>query len=88
MINSFVIVGRINNIKIDKDSTTLVIAVKRPYKNCSGVYEDDLLEVRPFKMPDSIDAFLNIDDVVGVKGRIQSGNVLLAEKVTVVKKSE
>jgi len=39
MINSFVIVGRINNIKIDKDSTTLVIAVKRPYKNCSGVYE-------------------------------------------------
>ena len=81
MLIQFIIVGRIDSII--KDDNTINIKVPRNYKNEKGEYEDDLLEIKIFdNLNDTVNDYCKQEDIVGVKGRIQSKNILIAEKVT------
>lgn len=88
MLNQFVEVGRLKEIiQGKKNNTTIVIEVPRNFKNELGKYDSDILtfELSGLIATSTIEN-CNIQDIVGVKGRIQSDadNVmkLVAEKVT------
>lgn len=82
MINVFMLVGRIAEIK----DNGVVIKVGRWFKNTEGVYENDLIFVECYdtKMP-RVKDYCKINDLVGTKGRIQMDNDkirLICEKLT------
>lgn len=88
VLNQFVVVGRIKEFIQEKDNkTTIVLEVPRNFKNELGKYDSDILsfEVSGLIATSAIEN-CKIQDIVGVKGRIQSDvdNVmrLIAEKVT------
>ena len=85
MLNQFVIVGKVQEIK-KGDNFELVVSIPRPFKNSNGEYEHDLLT---FKVIDNIAhnvrEYVNEKDIVGIKGRIQNttGDIeLICEKIT------
>lgn len=83
MLNQLLIVGRIDNIEKEDDKCILNLRVPRNFKNESGEYEEDFLSIQLFKnISDTVNDYCKAGDIVGVKGRAQSGNILIAEKVT------
>lgn len=83
MLNQLLIVGRIDNIEKDGDKCMLNLKVPRNFKNESGEYEEDFLSIQLFKnISDTVNDYCKSGDIVGVKGRVQSSNILIAEKVT------
>jgi len=83
MLNNFVVVGRINNIDLEENKCMLTLKVPRSFKNKDGEYEDDLITVQVFNnLSDTLNEYCKTGDLVGVKGRIQNSNVLIAEKIT------
>jgi hypothetical protein len=82
MLNQLVLVGRIKKV----EDNTITLSIPRNYKNNEGIYETDLI---PIILPESIleksKEYCKIDDVVGVKGRLETkeGNIIvIAEKMT------
>lgn len=83
MLNNFVVVGRINNIDLEENKCMLTLKVPRSFKNKDGEYEEDLITVQVFNnLSDTLNEYCKTGDLVGVKGRIQNSNVLIAEKIT------
>lgn len=82
MLNNLVLVGRIvslpemiNNQAGEKSSKMmrLMISVTRPFKNRMGNYDEDYLIIKVWNnLISDIVAFLAIDTMVVIKGRVQS----------------
>ncbi|MGN1337179.1 MAG: single-stranded DNA-binding protein [Candidatus Coprovivens sp.] len=101
MLNQVVLVGRLtkdpelSKLDNDKKVTVVTLAVQRSWKNESGIYEADFIRCYLW---DAIAAntteYCHKGDIVGIKGRIQTGNYddkdgnkkytvdVIAEKVT------
>lgn len=83
MLNQIIIVGRISNLKKDEHNHYIELKVPRSYKNENGEYEEDILSIKLFNnISDTVMEYCKNGDIVGVKGRAETGNVLVAEKVT------
>ena len=83
MLNNFMLVGKINNIDLEDDKYVLTLKVLRGYKNENGEYEEDLITIQVCNsLSDALNEYCSNGDTVGVKGRIQSSNILVAEKIT------
>lgn len=82
MLNQVVVVGRIYSM----ENGELVMAVPRSYKNENGEYDTDYIEVRlSDAIKKNVSTFCEKGDLVGVKGRLESGinkMSVVAEKVT------
>ena len=82
MLNQVVVVGRIYSI----ENGELVMAVPRSFKNENGENDTDYIEVRLSKsIEDNVSTYCEVGDLVGVKGRLESGinkMQVIAEKVT------
>ena len=82
MLNQVVVVGRIYSI----ENGELVLAVPRSFKNENGEYDTDYIEVRLSKsIEENVSTYCEKGDLVGVKGRLESGinkMQVIAEKVT------
>lgn len=79
MLNQVVLVGRIKMININE----LVISVSRNFKNENGEYEDDDIKVYvAISIQNNINEYCKIGDIIGIKGRIERNNRIVAEKVT------
>ena len=83
MLNNFMVVGRINNIDLKNDICVLTIRIPRSFKNKDGEYEEDLISVQVFgSLRDTLKEYCDSGDLIGVKGRIQNSNILVAEKIS------
>ncbi len=100
MLNQMVVVGRLTSDLELRESengnqySTLTLAVPRAFKNAEGVYETDFIPVKLFgKVAEHTSEYCHKGDIVGVKGRVQSGSYekdgetkfsldIVAEKVT------
>ncbi len=83
MLNNFVIVGKISSIKSEEEKAILMVNVPRPYKNVDGNYEDDLIKVLVMKnLSNTLNEYCKTDDVIGIRGKIQGENMLVAEKIS------
>lgn len=82
MLNQVVVVGRIYSM----ENGELVMAVPRSFKNENGEYDTDYIDVRLSKsIEENVSTYCEIGDLVGVKGRLESGinkMSVVAEKVT------
>lgn len=82
MLNQVVAVGRIYSI----ENGELIIAVPRSFKNENGEYDTDYIEVRLSKsIEENVSTYCEKGDLVGVKGRLESGinkMSVVADKVT------
>lgn len=92
MNNGFVIVGRITDLGNIKEGRNgkycrVQLAITRPYKNSNGEYETDMIKITLRRdLATQLHEYCEIEDLVGVKGRIEStsnGNtILVADKLT------
>lgn len=82
MFNMFCVVGKVDNIDLKDDISMLTLRVPRSFKNKDGEYEEDLIMIQVFSnLSSTLNEYCNNGDTVGVKGRIQGSNVLVAERV-------
>lgn len=107
MLNQFVVVGKVKEITNVKETSTgfkyamLYVDVTRGFKNADSVYESDTLVFMLWRgVAESCTDICKVNDLVGVKGRIQtkehtsSDGVtfynydLIAEKVSFLKDQE
>ena len=92
MLNQIILVGRLKELKEVKGETNktviITLEVPRNFKNADGIYEADYIDC---VLWDSIGTnakeYLNIDDIIGIKGRLQKINdnphpSVVAEKVS------
>ena len=89
MLNQVVLVGRlVDEIKVekiddDKIMGSIKLAVPRPYKNKEGIYDNDTIEIELYgSIASNTHEYCNKGDIIGIKGRIENGNHIIAEKVT------
>lgn len=82
MLNQAVLVGRVAEI----GNLNIKIKVSRSYKNSEGDYETDLIPVfYTNNIAKSAREYLEIDDIIGIKGRLEVEDGVLqvkAEKMT------
>ena len=82
MLNKVDVVGRIYSM----ENSELVMAVPRSFKNENGEYDTDYIDVRLSKsINENVSTYCEKGDLVGVKGRLESGinkMQVIAEKVT------
>lgn len=85
MFNMFCVVGKVDNIDLKDDISMLTLRVPRSFKNKDGEYEEDLITIQVFSnLSSTLNEYSNNGDTVGVKGRIQSSNILVAEKISLL----
>ena len=100
MLNQVVLVGRLTSdmeVKESEDGKkywNMSIAIPRSFKNADGVYDTDFVSIKTFdNIAQNTAEYCNKGDIVGVKGRIQTGSYekdgekkfsmdIIAEKVT------
>lgn len=88
MLNQVVLVGRIvEEVQKEERGYKMRLAIPRSFKNAEGEYETDFIEVRMLdNIGESVRDYCKKGDIVGVKGRLQTGlnNLVevVAEKVT------
>lgn len=96
MLNQVILVGRLEHdpevkkSENDKDYSKMTIAIPRNFKNADGKYDTDYVEFITFGgVAKNTAAYCKKDDIIGVKGRIQSTKTdkglelqLVAEKVS------
>lgn len=60
------------------------LAIQRSYKNTEGEYEVDTIELQLWNTAEETKLARSVHkgDLIGAKGRIQTGNILIAEKIT------
>ena len=100
MLNQSVLVGRISsNIETKELSDGKIVAkimlsVPRSYKNSSGEYDTDYLEITLWdSLARNTAEYVKIGDLVGVKGRLQSASdsnliEIVADKITYLSKQK
>lgn len=85
MFNMFCVVGKVDNIDLKDDISMLTLRVPRSFKNKDGEYEEDLITIQVFSnLSSTLNEYCNNGDTVSVKGRIQSSNILVAEKISLL----
>lgn len=97
MMNQVILVGRIKEIKEEKEKTIVTIVVPNSFKNVDGEYDNNYIDCILFgDISNTTKEYCKIGDVIGVKGRIKKLEndkeiSIIAEKVTFLssgKKSE
>lgn len=82
MLNQVVVVGRICSM----ENGELVMAVPRSFKNENGEYDTDYIDVRlSDTIEKNVSTYCEKGDLVGIKGRLESGinkMSVVADKVT------
>lgn len=82
MFNMFCVVGKVNNIDLKDDICRFTLRVPRSFKSKDGEYEEDLITIQVFgNLSYALNEYCKTGYLVGVKGRIQGSNVLVAERV-------
>lgn len=86
-MNNVVLVGRlaeepkVNETENGKQLTTVNVAVTRNYKNPEGIYETDFIRCILWNgVASNTCEYCHIGDVIGIKGRLQTGSYENAEK--------
>lgn len=81
MLNQIVIAGRltsdpqIEKTEDGKKVSTITVAVSRSYKNVDGTYDTDFIKCTLWNgIAESTAEYCKKGDIVGVKGRIQTGS--------------
>ncbi len=105
MMNTFVLVGKIAELPELKETSSgfkvasMIIEVERSFKNVDGLYEHDYFPLTLWKgLAETTTEIANIDDVVAIKGRVQSNRFesnnrvyynheFIAEKLSFIKKA-
>lgn len=96
MLNQTVLVGRlvqdpeIKELENGVKTSYITLAVPRNYKNSDGIYETDFIDCVVWKnIADNVKEYCKKNDIIGVKGRIQTRkeedkNIIeiVAERVT------
>ena len=87
MLNQFVLVGRLTEIKSSNEDFTIVnISVPRSFKNENGEYVNDLIDIKlTGNIAKNTLDYCKVGDLIGAKGRIESDSfitILVAEKIT------
>lgn len=92
MLNQTVLVGRltgelqVKELEGDKKVSYITLAVPRAYKNEEGIYETDFIPCTLWNaLAENTAEYCKKGDLVGVKGRLESGNngiELIADKIT------
>lgn len=107
MLNQIVLVGRVKEIptlqesSTGKKTATLRLELERPFKNSNGEYEQDLISIVLWNgVAETVSDICKLNDIIGVKGRIQSysyegkdGNTyhnydIIAEKISFLNKRD
>lgn len=99
MSNQLFLVGRltkdieIEKIDDDKEMAILDLAIPRNFKNTNGEYDTDFVQIYAFNgIVSSAYEYCHVGDLIGIKGRIESGNDktirLVAEKLTFLSSSK
>ena len=79
MLNQVILVGRIAAVEDDE----IVLAIPRAYKNEEGIYETDMINISiSDKLSDNAKEYLNVNDLVGVKGQVVGANGMIAIAAT------
>ena len=91
-MNEYTLVGRLKDKGIIKEGRNgkycrVQLAITRPYENSNGEYETDMIKITLRRdLATQLHEYCEIEDLVGVKGRIEStsnGNtILVADKLT------
>ena len=81
MLNQIVIAGRlvsdpqVEETEDGKKISTITVAVPRSYKNVDGTYDTDFIKCTLWNgIAESTAEYCKKGDIVGVKGRIQTGS--------------
>lgn len=75
MVNQFVLIGRITDIKTMKNKTIVTLAIPRSYKNKEGYYETDFIKITTTKeIAKTIQEYCIIGDLISARGTIQTNN--------------
>ena len=86
MLNQMVLVGKVKEIKKQKEKTIIKLGVTRSYKNSEGIYETDIISINVNNnIADNFNKYCTIGDVIGIKGHIETKNnrmVLIADRLT------
>jgi single-strand DNA-binding protein len=96
MLNQIVLVGRlvqdpeIKELEKGIKTSYITLAVPRNYKNSDGIYETDFINCVVWKnIADNVKEYYKKNDIIGVKGRIQTKQEedktiveIVAERVT------
>lgn len=78
MLNQFVLIGRLKNITENK----IELKVKKVYKDENEEYKEYILKINISNIFQNLKDNIEIDCIIGVKGRIEENNELVAEKIT------
>lgn len=86
MLNQIVLVGRITRelevkeLENGKKVANMTIAIPRSFKNAEGVYETDFIDIKVWdSIATNVKEYCRKGDIVGVKGRIQTEEVVDTE---------
>ncbi len=86
-MNNVVLVGRlaeepkVNETENGKQLTTVNVAVTRNYKNQEGIYETDFIRCILWNgVASNTCEYCHIGDVIGIKGRLQTGSYENSDK--------
>jgi len=83
LLNQFMVVGRIDSIDKEDNKCILRLRIPRNYKNENGEYDNDIIKIQVFdSLSNKVSEYCKENDLAGIKGMIQSDNVLLAEKIS------
>ena len=82
MMNQLIFIGRIKEIKDKNGETIISVENSRPYKNENGEYDTDIVDFKLWgAIADNVKEYCKTNDVVGIKGRIQT-KILEDQKIT------
>lgn len=89
MLNQVILVGRISKELEIKESEegkklcTVTLAIPRSFKNQDGVYDTDFIKCFLWNsVAENTKEYCHKGDLIGIKGRLQNNNEVIAEKVT------
>ena len=79
MLNNVVLVGRI----VNKKENHFQLSIARAYKNKEGKYDNDIITVyMNGKIAENMNQYCEKGSIVGVKGHLEQGNIIMADKIT------
>lgn len=89
MLNQVVLVGRLVkdpelNETEDKEKRGIItLAIPRSYKNAEGEYDTDYIKCFLWNgVAENTKEYCHKGDMVGVRGRLEDKNIVIAEKLT------
>ena len=85
MLNQLVIMGRIKSMEGNK----IILSIQKQFKNKDGEYDNDIIELNiSDEMAKNIEEHLKEGDLLGIKGKIETGNKIVIEKLTFLSSKE